>query len=61
MSPRGHLGAHRNAVRQVVDDHRAEVRGQRKPSNDPRNNHAALCLVVLLLAFPPVLGSFFFC
>ena len=27
-----------NAARQVVDDRRAEVRGQRKPSNDPRNN-----------------------
>ena len=26
---------HGNAVRQVVDDHRAEVRGQRKPSNNP--------------------------
>ena len=31
--------AHGNAARQVVvDDRRAEVRGQRKPSNDPRNN-----------------------
>ena len=29
--------AHGNAARQVVDDRRAEVRGQRKPSNDPRN------------------------
>ena len=30
--------AQRNAVRQVVDDRRAEVRGQQKPSNDPHNN-----------------------
>ena len=31
--------AHGNAARQVVDDPRAaEVRGQQKPSNDPRNN-----------------------
>ena len=30
--------AHENAARQVVDDRRAaEVRGQQKPSNDPRN------------------------
>ena len=30
--------AHGNVARHVVDDQRAEVRGQRKPSNDPRNN-----------------------
>ena len=31
--------AHGNAARQVVDDRRAaEVHGQQKPSNDPRNN-----------------------
>ena len=30
--------AYGNAARQVVDDRRAEVRGQRKPSNDPRSN-----------------------
>ena len=30
--------AHGNAVRQVVDDRRTEVLGQRKLSNDPRNN-----------------------
>ena len=29
---------HGNAAKQVVDDRRAEVRGQRKPSNDPGNN-----------------------
>ena len=29
--------AHGNAARQVVDDWRAEVHGQRKPSIDPRN------------------------
>ena len=41
MSHRGGGGgahAHGNAVRQVVDDRRAEVRGKRKPSNDPRSN-----------------------
>ena len=33
--------AHGNAVRQVVDDRRAEVRGQQKPPNDPhRNQHS---------------------
>ena len=30
--------AHGNAARQVVDGRRAEVHGQQKPSNDPRNN-----------------------
>ena len=30
--------AHGNAVRQVVVDRRAEVHGQRKPSNDPGSN-----------------------
>ena len=30
--------AHGNVGRQVVDDRRAEVCGQRKPSNDPRSN-----------------------
>ena len=31
--------AHGNAAKQVVDDRReVEVRGQQKPSNDPRNN-----------------------
>ena len=30
--------AHGNTVRKVVNDRRAEVRGQRKPSNDPRSN-----------------------
>ena len=30
--------AHGTAARQVVDDRRAEVRGQRKLSNNPRNN-----------------------
>ena len=30
--------AHGNAGRQAVDDRRAEVCGQRKPSNDPRSN-----------------------
>ena len=29
---------HGNAATQVVDDRRAEVHGQQKPSNDPRNN-----------------------
>ena len=40
MRRRGAPGphAHGNTVRQVVDDRRAVVRGQRKPSNDPRNN-----------------------
>ena len=34
----GHLGL-THAARQVVGDRRAaEVRGQQKPSNDPRNN-----------------------
>ena len=32
--------AHGNVGRQVVDYRRAEVRGQRKPSNDPRNQHS---------------------
>ena len=30
--------AHGNVGTQVVDDCRAEVHGQRKPSNDPRSN-----------------------
>ena len=30
--------AHGKAVRQVVGDRGAEVRGQGKPSKDPRNN-----------------------
>ena len=30
--------AHRNTARHMVDDRRAEVGGQQKPSNDPRNN-----------------------
>ena len=30
--------AHVDPVRQAVDDHRAEVRAQQKPSNDPRSN-----------------------
>ena len=30
--------SHGNAARHVVDDRRAEVRGQQKPSSDPRNN-----------------------
>ena len=30
--------AHGNAARHAVDDRRAEVCGQRKPSDDPSNN-----------------------
>ena len=40
----GALGPHThgNAATQVVDDRRAEVHGQQKPSNDPHNNQLNL-------------------